>query len=305
MNILRRRVLSVTLLLEALLTPLAMCGQNKNIVAWQSFEYVARNIFVKCTVSGPSGSSVEAEFIIDTGLNRTTVDTMLAEKLGLVGGATSRTHSPGGAAIQPTADLPFLQLGNHDKVHLNVLVEDLDRFRRQYAHSVDGFLGTDFLSDVLLSLDISKRRFSLDGSAAFGEPLLLDLDATPFSGLLLAPVTLPNRLTMLVIIDTGADFPTDFAFYDDSLYDVDFHATSVSTSGDAISTGQPVLHGTIDSVLLGDLAIPQTSVTRLPTPRENPYGTQFRPGLLTCQFFEHYLVQINFPGHRLRLNASR
>src|SRR5260370_27041866 len=293
-------ILSVLAVLSSASTP----ARNEKSGAWQQFKYVARNIVVRCILAGRVGARVEADFIIDTGLNRTTINSPFAQKLGLLGNAKTRAHSPTGTKLEPVMDLPSLRVGNKEKTHLQVAVDDLSRFSAEYRHNVDGFVGTDFLAHLILSLDLQNQLFSLDPNAKLDGAVLLDLNATPFSGLLLVPVTLPNRLTMLVIIDTGADHPTDFMFYDDALSGITFHGVSASESGHQTTAPEPVVHGTIESIRLGDVEIPQPSVTRLPTSNENPYGTRYRPGLLTCQFFEHYYAQIDFPLHRLRLNAS-
>jgi hypothetical protein len=276
-------------------------AKNGEAATWQHFEYVSRNIFVRCTVSGTSGATREADFIVDTGLNRTTISTLLANKLGLSANQVTRSHSPTGVTYQPVMDLPSLRVGSATKTHLKVALEDLSLYAAQYKHKVDGFLGTDFLGDTVLSLDVPKHRLSLDSRTTLdGEPQM-EINAIPFSGLLLVPVTLPNNLAMLVVIDTGADHPTDFMFYGDALYGVGFHAAVMSESGDAASARRLAIHGIIDSIRVGDLTIAGPSVTRLPTPADNPYGTVHRPGLLNCQFFERYLVQIDFPRHRLKL----
>jgi predicted aspartyl protease len=275
--------------------------KNEQAGKWQHFEYVARNVFVRCIVSGPTGEEREADFIIDTGLNRTTVSNQLAQKIGLLGNGTTRAHSPSGVKLLPLMELPSLRLGNDEKAHLQVVADDLGSFSTAYRHNVDGFLGTDFFAKGILSLDFPKRLISLDPNTKLEGTPILSLEATQFSGLLLVPVTLPSGLTISVIVDTGADNPTDFVFYEDALHGVEFHPVGVSDMQDQISPAQHVVQGVIESIHVGDLAIPQPSVTLLPKPADNPYGAGHRPGLLTCQFFEHYRSQIDFQRHRLTI----
>jgi hypothetical protein len=291
----------IVLFLMMVIDSIPVFAKDGKIAAWQPFEYISHNIFVRCTVSGTSGATMEADFIVDTGLNRTTISTLLANKLGLSGDQVTRAHSSTGVTYQRVVDLPSLAVGNETKPHLKVALEDLSLYAAQYRHKVDGFLGTDFFGDTILSLDVSKHRLSLDSNTKLdGEPQM-EINATPFSGLLLVPVTLPNDLTLFVIVDTGADHPTDFMFYGDALSGVALRAAILSESGNAASAPQPVIHGTIDSIRVGDLTIAGPSVTRLPTPADNPYRTVHRPGLLNCQFFERYSVQIDFPHHLLKL----
>jgi hypothetical protein len=131
--------------------------------------------------------------------------------------------------------------------------------------------------------------------------VLLDIEATPFSGLLLVPVTLPNNLTMLAIIDTGADDNADFGFYEDALSGIDFHITYVSQTNDATGQLRPLLYGNIGPITLGSLTFQNPIISRRVKSTENPYGTRLRPGFLTCRFFESYITQIDFKSNRLRL----
>jgi hypothetical protein len=279
-----------------------MQGNIPKPVRWQPFEYIARNIFVRCLVEGPNGTAAEGDFIIDTGMNRSSLSPALARRLSLPDAGTKNSHAPGGSKVTPLALLRRIALGGVAQTDLTVTVEQMaEDATRLYGHNVDGFLGADFFEARVLSLNFPKRIFSIDLDATLDGSEVLNLDAVPFSGLLLVPVTLPNKLTMLAIIDTGADDDSDFVFYEDALYGLDFRITDMSTSNDATGESQPVLFGSIGPIRLGDLNIPAPIITRRAKALVNPYGTRYRPGLITCRFLERYLVQIDFPHHRLRL----
>src|SRR6267154_1833089 len=76
-----------------------MQGNISKPVRWQPFEYVARNIFVRCLVEGPNGTAAEGDFIIDTGMNRSSLSPALARRLDLPDAGTANSHSPGGSKV--------------------------------------------------------------------------------------------------------------------------------------------------------------------------------------------------------------
>jgi Aspartyl protease len=273
-------------------------------VKWHSFDYTARNIFVRCTLTGNNGVTFEADLILDTGNNRTTLDPKVAQKLGLIQTSMTRTQTPTATSFTPVMDLPALRIGNASATHVQINTTDMSRAKALYRRNVDGLLGTDVLQDKTLSLDFAKRLFSLDAVTTPGAGYILDLDATPFGGLLLVPVTLPNNLTMLTVIDTGADHNTDFMFYADALYSVDISIDGSGASGDMISENRMVIHARTGPISLGTLVIKSPTITVEQPVTVNPYGTKYRPGLLTCKFLEQYFVQLDFPKHRLKLAVA-
>src|SRR6478672_6013143 len=72
---------------------------------WHPFDYVSRNIFIHCTLEGPEGKSKQADLILDTGMNRSSVSPALASELGLHSAGTTTSRAPGGTIVDNMAVL--------------------------------------------------------------------------------------------------------------------------------------------------------------------------------------------------------
>jgi hypothetical protein len=167
---------------------------------WHHFDYVSRNIFVHCTLEGLGGKSKQADLILDTGMNRSSVSPALAFELGLPSAGTTNSRAPGGSIVQNMALLHKISLAHYSASELKVTVDSMADYATDlYGRKVDGFLGADFFAGRIVSLDFDQHLLSLD-APAITDGVLLEIEATPFSGLLLVPVTLSNNLTMLELL---------------------------------------------------------------------------------------------------------
>jgi Aspartyl protease len=270
------------------------------VTRWEPFDYSSNTIFVTCLLEG-SSEKTEATLIIDTGMNRSDVSPSIAKLLKLSPAGSTTSRSPSGSISQEMVTLGKITFSGVSKSNLTVTSSDLsERSEKAYGRKVDGLLGTDFFADALLTIDFKAHRLSISPMAQLSGKMILDIPLTPFSGLVLAQVTLANNLTMLAIVDTGADDPTDFVFYEDALYGIDFKSTGMSVFHDAAGSNF-VRHGTIGPVKIASETFTLPSITLLEKSKENPYGTRYRPALLTNQFLSHFGIQLDFKNSRMKL----
>ena len=161
-------------------------------------------------------------FLVDSGANRSALDSAVARSLGLtVGGKTSVEGSAGTVEVEETS-VPSLRAGGLDVRDLRPTVQDLSGSLAPEGEKIAGILGFDALRDYAVLFDPGKKRVEL---ARRAEGL------GSLEGATIVPFELDNQIPRIEVliegvpaklrIDTGAaigDGPNAFVNVTDRLY---------------------------------------------------------------------------------------
>jgi predicted aspartyl protease len=181
-------------------------------------------------VQGSLGDTQRLNFIIDTGTDRTVMDSRVAQKLHMVG-VVGRLAVHDQVVEVQQAILPSVQIGALRAEFLPVLIRDLAFFQKGLGIRIDAVIGLDVLSLSNFSIDYTTKRIvfgavPISGSSApfqstppwltvpmevNGVSLHLLLD-TAASGILLFQSRIRDRLPQLISLgerkssNMGGDF---------------------------------------------------------------------------------------------------
>jgi predicted aspartyl protease len=152
-----------------------------------------------------------ANFLFDTGAERTILTGPAAKRLGIVPHYeyARRMRSLGGAVAGGDARLRSLDLGGMALPDVRVLVGSVS-LPAVAGKPVDGLLGADFLADFEIDLDLARRRVLLYQppacpitAPAWSEPYATVKANRSLHDRLFFPVSLDGH-TLAALIDTGA-----------------------------------------------------------------------------------------------------
>jgi predicted aspartyl protease len=163
-------------------------------------------------------------FLIDTGANRSAIDTKVARELGILSTGSSKVEGSAGSLTVEEARVPSLELGTTRVRDLQPTVYDLSGSLAPPGEHIAGILGFDALGSSAVLWDRDERRVVVAPSAAA---------FTSFQNVTVLPLSLDNGIPRIrahidgkavrLRIDTGAaigDGPNTFvnvtrAFYDE------------------------------------------------------------------------------------------
>lgn len=185
--------------------------------------------------------------VLDTGAERTVLDSGVARALGLTPVPWGLLGTPAGLVEAATVRLPRLALGPHVRADVPVLVADLSTLGA--GDGVDGILGMDALAGphVLIDFANGALSFPTDGVAAVPEGVSLPARASGARVVVDARIDGRDRA---LVLDTGAETIVLFEAPGDSGRPVDFGAAGVRGKGRMAAA-----EVTLGSVPLGSLPV--------------------------------------------------
>lgn len=163
------------------------------------------NLATRMTVGvGLNGRRV-AQFVVDTGANRTALSAAVAEELGLAPGPEVVVHGVTSAEVTPTARLARLSVGGRNFHNLITPVFPRSRL------GVDGLLGVDILRRFRVTFDVAGGTLRL-GQPARGIDYGGRATRSRISGE--NRLSARHRYGQLTLIDVAADGVPVHAFVD-------------------------------------------------------------------------------------------
>ena len=297
---------AIMLLVAIMLTPRVRAEGSEKFVLPQldHFEAVGLNIFVPVVVTNAKGLSTRADFIVDTGTNRTTIDVGVANSLGLKPYATSSNLTPTGSTVRYTALISTMSTLSQSSAGVEVLVDDLALYSNAYKRQVGGLLAMDFLKDYDLLVDFPHSQIGLlqDGTklSRFGK--LLTVKLTSEKGLPLLSITLPTGKTARLIFDTGFDSLADALLFQSQVEDLRLLPPITTGTVQDVNGLQLVRIGTIPWLRIGKgrLKPAIVKVSEQVPPRMFSFA---HAGLIGLFPFQKGVVALNFPRHTLMVSA--
>ncbi|HEX3819054.1 MAG TPA: retropepsin-like aspartic protease [Candidatus Sulfotelmatobacter sp.] len=127
------------------------------------FELTSDGIFFHLQIAGSSG---QLWFSLDTGAGSSYLDSGVAKRLGLQTSGSGSVHGAGAGAVpvnfveSVTFELAGLTSSGHR-------VNTTDLTALQGHHPMDGFLGYDFISRYVITLDYAARKMTIADPSVF------------------------------------------------------------------------------------------------------------------------------------------
>ena len=185
----------------AAMTAPAAWAQGSN--AGTRFSSTRFGIVVRATINGFS-----AQALLDSGATAHTIDTGLAQRIGLA--ATSRPVTSlgvGGLArgfFSKPAELAF---AGRQFPYTSLAMLDLSRLTERNGQPVELLLGRPLFDALVVDINFAAGSVSLHDRSAYAPPReATKIDLSPLNGLLTVPVTLPGGV-IYASLDTGSMAP--------------------------------------------------------------------------------------------------
>ena len=147
---------------------------------------------------GSLGDIQQLNFIIDTGTDRTVIDSRVAQKLHMLGVAGKLGVHNQVVDVQQ-AVLPSVQIGIVQAAFLPVLIRDLAIFQKGLGIRIDAVIGLDVLSLSNFSIDFTTKRIVFETAPVSG-PSVPFLSTPPW----LTVSMNVNGVSLHLLLDTGA-----------------------------------------------------------------------------------------------------
>lgn len=196
-------------------------------------DFTAYGIIVRATINGKG-----ADFLLDTGSTKMTIDPGAARALGLqvVG---KETVTIGGDVDEGYVRIPQIAIGPltmHDVVFSAIPMSD-----QTQEHRIVGLIGFDFLLNGITKIDFAHRKLSMYSPLSF-DPKALNLAAMPatIDDGVPAVAVWTDGVRGRFLVDTGADMTLAYKNYVDRLPHthpiVDEGEQSIVTVGGSVRT---------------------------------------------------------------------
>jgi len=115
---------------------------------YHAFNYPERTIILPGYIQERRGVRQSANFILDTGTNRTIVDQSIARELSLNQVGENTLVASGGTVKSSLVEIDKFCVGGYESEKVVAAVQDLRLYSRQYRTGISMILGTDFLGNA-------------------------------------------------------------------------------------------------------------------------------------------------------------
>ena len=280
------------------------------------FEYADNENVVKCRVN----NSEDVDFLFDTGASDTIIDRRIAAQNFLAKQDKFDIAGYSGMVQANRSDLKRFEIGSLVLNDVPVRVLDMSAQSRQMGRQIAGIIGTNIISQFLVTIDYSKPNLAFDDIESAVRPVKAANVPFSFRQLPYIKVSLNGRDEQLLLVDTGAAFnhlPTTIAQRHVQGDPANVRHVTEATGLD----GRPVQLGrlVLDAVSLGGLtrrAVPFTypiqqdkraAQPKKPTPESKERAGFFQDsnfGILGNPFWENFIVTVDYRFQRLLLQVN-
>lgn len=279
------------------------------------FEYADNEIVVKCRLN----NSEDVDFLFDTGASDTIIDRRIAAQNFLAKQDKFDIAAYSGIVQANRSELKRFEIGSLVLNDVPVRVLDMSAQSRQMGRQIAGIIGTNIISQFLVTIDYSKPNLVFEDMETAVRPIKAANVPFIVRQLPYIKVSLNGRDEQLLLVDTGAAFnhlPTGVA---QRHVQGDPAAVRHVTEATGLD-GRPVQLGrvVIDSVGLGGLTrrgvpftYPIQQEKRLSPKKPTPEGKEragfFQDsnfGILGNPFWENFIVTVDYRFQRLLLQQN-
>lgn len=279
------------------------------------FEYADNEIVVKCRVN----NSEDVDFLFDTGASDTIIDRRIAAQNFLAKQDKFDIAGYSGMVQANRSELKRFEIGSLVLNDVPVRVLDMSAQSRQMGRQIAGIIGTNIISQFLVTIDYSKPNLVFEDMETAVRPIKAANVPFIVRQLPYIKVSLNGRDEQLLLVDTGAAFnhlPTAVAQRHVLGDPAAVRHVTEATGLD----GRPVQLGrvVVDSVVLGGLSrrgvpftYPIQQEKRLTPKKPTPEGKEragfFQDsnfGILGNPFWENFIVTVDYRFQRLLLQLN-
>jgi len=279
------------------------------------FEYADNEIVVKCRVN----NSEDVDFLFDTGASDTIIDRRIAAQNFLAKQDKFDIAAYSGMVQANRSELKRFEIGPLVLNDVPVRVLDMSAQSRQMGRQIAGIIGTNIISQFLVTIDYSKPNLVFEDMETATRPIKAANVPFIVRQLPYIKVSLNGRDEQLLLVDTGAAFnhlPTSVA---QRHVQGDPAAVRHVTEATGLD-GRPVQLGrvVIDSVVLGGVTrrgiaftYPIQQEKRSSPKKSTPEGKEragfFQDsnfGILGNPFWENFIVTVDYRFQRLLLQLN-
>ena len=151
-----------------------------------------------------SVAGLPGQWVLDTGSNRNLVSPAFAQRLGLAAGPRVATTAGAGRVVGNEVVLPMLQLGGLERAAQRAMAAELGPIVGAAAQGADGVLGTPFLEDLEVDIDLRSWQISMRASSGAACPAdSAEVALTRQLGLAVIKVSVNGGAEEAVLLDTG------------------------------------------------------------------------------------------------------
>lgn len=280
------------------------------------FEYADNEIVVKCRVN----NSEDVDFLFDTGASDTIIDRRIAAQNFLAKQDKFDIAGYSGVVQANRSELKRFEIGALVLNDVPVRVLDMSAQSRQMGRQIAGIIGTNIISQFLVTIDYGKPKLVFEDLETAARPVKAANVPFTFRQLPYIKVALNGRDEQLLLVDTGAAFnhlPTSVAQRHVQGDPANVRHVTEATGLD----GRPVQLGRVvmDSVGLGGMTRKGVTFTypiqqdkraqsaKRPTPEGKERAGFFQDsnfGILGNPFWENFIVTVDYRFQRLLLQLN-
>jgi len=280
------------------------------------FEYSDNEIVVRCRVN----NSEDLDFLFDTGASDTIIDRRIAAQNFLAKQDKFDIAGYSGMVQANRSELKRFEIGSLVLNDVPVRVLDMSAQSRQMGRQIAGIIGTNIISQFLVTIDYSRPNLVFQDLETAARPVKAANVPFTFRQLPYIKVALNGRDEQLLLVDTGAAFnhlPTSVAQRHVQGDPANVRHVTEATGLD----GRPVQLGrlVLDTVGLGGMIRKGVSFTypiqqdkraqaaKSSTPEGKERAGFFQDsnfGILGNPFWENFIVTVDYRFQRLLLQLN-
>lgn len=269
-------------------------------------DYFKQTIFVDGVVTGDGATPFGSQgiFILDTGTERSIIESSAAQFMGLDCSSSANEYQFGEPTRQKMCRLPAFKALGYTATNLDVLCRDNfhdaeEAYRGRHS-AIQGILGMDFFKGLILRIDFRRKEIQLLQRGHRGRMIQMN----SVHGLLLMPVKVEGQAVEL-LFDTGNDSEVDAILFKPMAGSLSLKAPLSQRHTCALeSRCVPELFGQAQSVSIGKIktAPAWLGLWEGTVPPQNTFLNS--AGSLGLRLFEHGAVTLDFKSNRLYFVGS-
>ncbi len=247
-------------------------------------------------------NGVSLRMLVDTGAQRSCLDTGVMSKLGLKSGAIAGVMTPYANSSTRELSVRTLEIAAFHVEDVTMIVVDMSSMSAALGLRLDGILGTDILKLLPLQLD-----FSEDLAQPLPQPQVSSVsaivDLREADGLFYC-VTVIQGVPVRLLLDTGTNL-SNISSTAWKRVTAEWEPRSVVRGIRSSAGPDETSLALVPSLTLADAQLHDVAVRVQPPMTAGLYADQTFDGLLGTNFLESYLVVLDLPHSRMLLSPRR
>jgi predicted aspartyl protease len=227
-------------------------------------------------------------FLVDTGSDRTIIDSAFSQSLGLKSSGTALVERNYSTEEHVTATAERVRIGSKTWTSVPLVLLDLTMLSRMHTASISGVLGTDLLSGMTMRLSYSSGVAEIVGDIEPGTlPIALDRVRRRY----FVPVVI-GATPMKMLLDSGTNLT---ALSSSAWQSLPLSSRAKGTIEGIQSSGSPTgaLLACIPSIQVGDAILRDFALRVISSPTSGSFADATFPGILGGDILEHFELTLD------------